>query len=166
MAEDKQSKTSAIAVAGEVQAGLLSQLRVILHVYWISPVRNRLVLLLLSRTGRLRTGEAEVIWEANGYPPVINNPELTTRMAPTLARVAGIDNTKLVERGMGGEDFSYFAQAVPGFFFRVGITGKGLDPREVPANHSDLFLVDESGLIVGLRAMLQLVADYSESDIV
>ncbi|MBQ9352687.1 MULTISPECIES: ABC transporter ATP-binding protein/permease [unclassified Phyllobacterium] len=48
MAEDKQSKTSAIAVAGEVQAGLLSQLRVILHVYWISPVRNRLVLLLLS----------------------------------------------------------------------------------------------------------------------
>ena len=111
-------------------------------------------------------GEAEVIWEANGYPPVINNPELTTRMAPTLARVAGIDNMKLVERSMGGEDFSYFAQAVPGFFFRVGITGKGLDPREVPANHSDLFLVDESGLIVGLRAMLQLVADYSESDIV
>ncbi len=111
-------------------------------------------------------GEAEVIWEANGYPPVINNPELTTKMAPTLARVAGIDNTKLIERSMGGEDFSYFAQAVPGFFFRVGITGKGRDPREAPANHSDLFLVDESGLIVGLRAMLQLVADYSESDIV
>ncbi|MBA8900642.1 MULTISPECIES: ABC transporter ATP-binding protein/permease [unclassified Phyllobacterium] len=48
MAEEKQSKTSAIAVAGEVQVGLLSQLRVILDVYWISPVRNRLILLLLT----------------------------------------------------------------------------------------------------------------------
>ncbi|MBA8880496.1 ABC transporter ATP-binding protein/permease [Phyllobacterium myrsinacearum] len=48
MAEDKQSKTSAIAVAGEVQVGLLSQLRVIIDIYWISPVRNRVILLLLS----------------------------------------------------------------------------------------------------------------------
>lgn len=111
-------------------------------------------------------GEAEVIWEANGYPAVVNNDALTAKMAPTLARVAGTENTKLSDRSMGGEDFSYFAQEVPGLLFWVGITGKGQDPREAPANHSDLFLVDESGLVVGLRAMLQLVADYSESDIV
>lgn len=121
---------------------------------------------LATFTAKAMGGEAEVVWEANGYPPVVNNEELTTKMAPTLARVAGIENTKLIERSMGGEDFSYFAQVVPGFYFRVGITGKGQDPREAPANHSDFFLVDESGLIVGLRAMLQLVADYSESDIV
>ncbi|MBA8900640.1 amidohydrolase [Phyllobacterium sp. P30BS-XVII] len=111
-------------------------------------------------------GEAEIIWEANGYPPVINNENLTMQMAPTLARVAGTENTKLTERGTGGEDFSYFSQVVPGLFFRVGVTAKGQNPKEAPANHSDLFLVDESGLIVGLRAMLQLVADYSGSDVV
>jgi len=121
---------------------------------------------LATFTAKAMGGDVEVIWEANGYPPVVNNEELTTKMAPTLARVAGMENTKLIERGMGGEDFSYFAQAVPGLFFRVGITGNGQDPQEAPGNHSDFFLVDESGLIVGLRAMLQLVADYSESDIV
>jgi putative ATP-binding cassette transporter len=48
MAEQKQKRSTATSVAGEVEAGLLSQLRVIGNIYWISPVRNRLILMVLG----------------------------------------------------------------------------------------------------------------------
>jgi vitamin B12/bleomycin/antimicrobial peptide transport system ATP-binding/permease protein len=48
MAEQKQNRPAATTVAGEVEAGLLSQLRVIGEIYWVSPVRNRLILMILG----------------------------------------------------------------------------------------------------------------------
>ena len=48
MAEQKKNRSTATSVAGEVEAGLLSQLRVIGDIYWISPVRNRLILMVLG----------------------------------------------------------------------------------------------------------------------
>ncbi|MCO4315859.1 ABC transporter ATP-binding protein/permease [Phyllobacterium sp. 21LDTY02-6] len=48
MAKRKADRTPPTAVAGEVQSGLLSQLRVIVDIYWNSPVRNRLILLVLG----------------------------------------------------------------------------------------------------------------------
>jgi amidohydrolase len=101
---------------------------------------------------------AEVIWEANGYPPIMADPDLVAKMAPSLVRVAG-DKAQEAERSSAGEDFSYFAQKAPGMFFFVGIT-----PEEVEnaaPNHSPRFKVDEAGLITGLRAMLHIVADYT-----
>ncbi len=48
MAEQKKNRSTATSVAGEVEASLLSQLRVIGDIYWISPVRNRLILMILG----------------------------------------------------------------------------------------------------------------------
>ena len=64
---------------------------------------------------------------------------------------------------MASEDFSYFAQQAPGFFFWVGITAPGEDPAQAAPNHSPRFRVDEAGLLTGLRAMLHLVADATGS---
>jgi amidohydrolase len=64
---------------------------------------------------------------------------------------------------MATEDFSYFAQQAPGLFFWIGITPSDQDPRRAAPNHSPLFKVDETGLLVGLRSMLHLVADYTGS---
>ncbi|SCB03300.1 unnamed protein product [Xanthomonas translucens pv. translucens DSM 18974] len=61
---------------------------------------------------------------------------------------------------MGAEDFSFYAQQVPSMFFFVGATGPGIDPATVPSNHSPQFLLDESALDVGLRALLQVLLDY------
>jgi len=102
---------------------------------------------------------AEVIWEANGYPPVVNDAAMVERMAPSLVRVAG-ENARVMDRISGGEDFSFFAQKAPGLFFTVGIAPPGT--RGAP-NHSPRFQVDESGLITGLRAMLHLAADFTGS---
>jgi amidohydrolase len=59
----------------------------------------------------------------------------------------------------GAEDFSYFQQRVPGFFFFLGVT-----PKErlanVESNHSPRFYVDESALPTGVRALLHLTLDY------
>ncbi len=56
-----------------------------------------------------------------GYPPVVNNPDATERAALAAARVVGAENViRSRPPGMGGEDFSYMAQKVPGCFVRVG----------------------------------------------
>jgi metal-dependent amidase/aminoacylase/carboxypeptidase family protein len=61
---------------------------------------------------------------------------------------------------MGAEDFSLYAQQVPGMFFFVGSTSEGIDPATAPANHSPKFLLDEKALDVGLRALLQVSLDF------
>jgi amidohydrolase len=108
-------------------------------------------------------GSAAVHWEPNGYPVSVNDPGLAERLLPTLARVAGEPGVRALNRSMAAEDFSYFAQLAPGFFFNLGATDPATDPATAPNNHSPRFRVDERGLVQGVRAMLHLVADYSGS---
>jgi amidohydrolase len=97
---------------------------------------------------------------ARGYPVTVNDAKLTLWSLPTLTRVAGADGVVHVPKTGGGEDFSYFQKEVPGAFYFIGITPADKDPARAPANHSPLFVVDESGLLLGLRLLLNLVADY------
>ena len=56
-----------------------------------------------------------------GYPSVVNAPEPTARAAHAAERLLGAG--KVITEApptMGGEDFSYMAQAVPGCFVRIG----------------------------------------------
>ncbi|MDO9707105.1 amidohydrolase [Paracraurococcus lichenis] len=108
-------------------------------------------------------GSAEVTWQPNGYPVTVNDPNLTERMLPSLARVAGEGRLRGMQRSMAGEDFSYFSQAAPGLFFNLGATGPGIDPRTAPTNHSPRFRVDDSGLVQGVRALTHLVVDATGS---
>lgn len=96
-------------------------------------------------------------------PPVINHPELTRRALPSLERVAGKDNVRIISLQTTGEDFSYYGQQVPALFFWVGITPPDRDPITAPFNHSPLFYVDEAGLQIALRAMLGVAVDYLQS---
>ena len=60
----------------------------------------------------------------------------------------------------GAEDFSYYAQEVPGLFVFVGVTDPAIDPRKAPTNHSPKFLVDEAGLPLALDVLVSLAVDY------
>jgi amidohydrolase len=95
-----------------------------------------------------------------GNPSMVNNPQLTTRSVPSLIKAAGADNVLNMSLVMGAEDFSYFANEVPGFYFFVGATPKGVDASSAPSNHSPQFFLDESALPVGTRALLQVALDY------
>ncbi|HJO38072.1 MAG: amidohydrolase [Vicinamibacterales bacterium] len=92
-----------------------------------------------------------------GSPATINDAELTAQMAPTLERVVGPDNVDIVEPVMGGEDFSFFANEVPGFFFRLGMVRPG---TESGGHHTPTFQADDASVPVGIRAMSNLLLDY------
>jgi len=100
------------------------------------------------------------IYEAEGNPATVNDPALTARMLPSLQGVVGEANVYEPPLQMGAEDFSLYAQQVPGMFFFVGATSEGIDPATAPANHSPKFLLDEKALDVGLRALLQVSLDF------
>ncbi|WP_113953362.1 amidohydrolase [Arenicella xantha] len=112
----------------------------------------------------LKTAEAqgaEVEFDIDlGYPVTVNNPELTAKMRPTLERVFGA--ARIVDPGLitGAEDFSYYALETPGLFFFLGGTPAGVNPATAPSNHSPLFYVDESALISGVQALVELTLDY------
>lgn len=107
-------------------------------------------------------GEAEVEWISDGYIPTVNNAALTKRMAPTLQRVAGADKVLEVTPRTAADDFAFFAQQVPGFFFFIGITPPQPNVLAIAAapNHSPRFFVDESGLETALRATVHVTFDY------
>ncbi len=95
-----------------------------------------------------------------GNPATVNNPELTASSVPSLVKAAGAENVVNMSLVMGAEDFSYYANEVPGFFFFVGATPVGQDAANAPSNHSPEFFLDESALKVGTRSLLQVALDY------
>ncbi len=92
-----------------------------------------------------------------GTPATINDLSLTDRMAPTLAKVVGKDQVKVIEPTMGGEDFAYFANEVPGFFFRLGMVKPGTESGD---HHTPTFRADDASIPIGMKAMVNLVLDY------
>ena len=60
----------------------------------------------------------------------------------------------------GAEDFSIFQQQIPGLFFFMGVTPADRDLEKAAPNHSPHFYIDESGLVLGVRAMTNLAWDY------
>ncbi len=102
-------------------------------------------------------GSAEVRIEA-GYDVTINDQGLTEKMAPTLQRVAGEGNTFIAPKLTGSEDFSKYQQVIPGLFFFLGITPP--ETKHAAPNHSPHFYVDESGLLLGVRALAHLALDF------
>jgi amidohydrolase len=95
-----------------------------------------------------------------GAPVTFNDPELTQRMLPTLERVAGREQVTVSPATTGAEDFSVFQQKIPGLFFFMGVTPADRDVELAAPNHSPYFYVDESGLVLGVRAMTSLAWDY------
>ena len=104
-------------------------------------------------------GSAQVHFEADGYAPTVNDPALTEKMAASLQRISGA-KAGLIPKSTGGEDFSLFAQAVPGLFVFLGSTPPGQDPEKAEPNHSPRFFVDEASLLIGVRTLSHLTLDY------
>lgn len=105
------------------------------------------------------TAEAAIPYESH-YPVTYNNPQLTTKMLPTLQAVAGADNVIAGPALTGSEDFSFFANKAPSLFIFLGGMPKGGDAATVPVNHSPDFFIDESAFPLGVKAMCNLTLDY------
>ncbi len=95
-----------------------------------------------------------------GVPVTYNDPELTKVMLPTLLNVAGEENVIVSKAITGAEDFSFFANEVPGLFFFLGGMPKGQSVVDAAPHHTPDFYVDDSGMELGVKAMVQLTLDY------
>ena len=94
------------------------------------------------------------------YPVTANDPELLRRMLPTIERVVGRENMVEAVPRTVAEDFSFFAQEVPGLYLTLGVTPPEVDASTAAANHSPLFFADEAALVTGVRVLTHLVVDY------
>jgi amidohydrolase len=101
-------------------------------------------------------GSFELIYD-RGSPPVINDPALTDRMLPTIQRIIGAENVRKLEPAMVGEDFSYFANEVPGLYFRLGVQTPGTTSGD---HHTPTFQADDASIPIGMRVMAGLILDY------
>ncbi len=102
-------------------------------------------------------GEATIEFQ-NNTSITYNDPDLVKKMLPTLQGIAGKENVILSKATTGGEDFSYFQEVVPGFYFFLGGKSKGVE--KAAAHHTPDFYIDESGLLLGVKVMSQLTIDY------
>jgi amidohydrolase len=112
-----------------------------------------------EKTAEAAGASAEVTIDI-GNPVTYNDPALTERMLPTLRRVAGADNVVLAQPTTTAEDFSRYQKVVPGMFVFLGVADPKADPATIAANHSPRFMVDESALPLGVRALVGLATDY------
>ena len=93
-----------------------------------------------------------------GYPITFNHLDLTAQMAPSLEKAAGKDNVHIIKAITGAEDFSFFQEEVPGFYFFLG----GMTPGTTEAfpHHTPDFFIDESGMLLGVKTFIQMSLDY------
>ncbi|RXK61454.1 amidohydrolase [Lacibacter luteus] len=88
-----------------------------------------------------------------------NTPALVTNTLPSLQRAAGNENTVEETWTTGAEDFSYFGEKAPAFFFNLGGMPKG---AKSTSHHTPDFLIDDSMLDVGVKAFCNIVFDYGK----
>lgn len=96
-----------------------------------------------------------------GYGVTRNDPNLFRQMSPTLERVAG-DRFIEASQTTTAEDFSFFANEVPGLFLFLGVAPD--DPTLIYPNHSPRFYADERALPVGVEALTSMTLDYMMSE--
>jgi amidohydrolase len=96
------------------------------------------------------------------YPVTVNHPQLTAQMLPSLFQAIGEDYVQVTRPVTWAEDFSFYANQVPGLFFFLGGMPPGQDPLKAPSHHTPDFFIDESGFDEGVKTLAQLALDYME----
>lgn len=100
---------------------------------------------------------------SKGLPITYNDKDLTAKMLPSLQKSAGVENVILVDAITGAEDFSFFQKEIPGLYFFVGGKPLNVKPEDAASHHTPDFYIDESGLKLGVKAMVNLTLDYMNS---
>lgn len=96
-------------------------------------------------------------------PVLVNDPALSELVLPSLRHLVGPDRLKVISLQTGAEDFAYFAQEIPGFYFHVGVTPPDTDVANAPTNHSPQFFIDEQALAVATRTLMTVSVSYLQA---
>jgi IAA-amino acid hydrolase len=92
--------------------------------------------------------EAEVSFPGNDYPPTINDAECWELGKSAATEILGEENLiEMPDPIMGGEDFAYYTEEIPGCFSFLGVGNPDIDA--VYDVHHPMFKVDEEALSLG-----------------
>lgn len=96
------------------------------------------------------------------YPPLYNDPELTQMVANVLKDCHDQDITQVQEFPMmsPSEDFAYYLEKIPGSYFFIGCTPKGVEKPYF--NHHPKFDIDEDAILVAAKAVGYVTCEYLE----
>jgi amidohydrolase len=97
------------------------------------------------------TGANADVEYARGVPPVINDRMATAVIAGAAGAALGGDRVTEAEISMGGEDFAFYLEQVPGAMIRLGTGIAGANPMDI---HQASFDVDERAIGHGVRVMV------------
>lgn len=97
------------------------------------------------------------------YPITFNDHALMDKMLPTLIKTAGQENVINSKAVTGAEDFSFFQEKVPGIYLWVGGKPLHVSEKDSPAHHTPEFIVDDSGMKLGVELMTNMTLDYMAS---
>ena len=91
-----------------------------------------------------------------------NDPRLAKKSVNALNKAAGADHVMESLWTTAAEDFSFYGDKAPSFFFSLGGMQKGKNPTEVGGHHTPDFYLEESGFILGVKAFCNLVFDNAK----
>ncbi|HTT68539.1 MAG TPA: amidohydrolase [Gemmatimonadales bacterium] len=121
-----------------------------------AEVPDRFSALVKSVAGAL--GCTATVAYARQTPPVVNDAAMTELVAGVAGEIVGEKNVLKGERMLGGEDFAFFLQRLPGCFAWVGC-GNPVKGYDAP-HHSPRFDIDEEALIIGVDLLERVAREY------
>ncbi|MDQ0992678.1 M20 family metallopeptidase [Streptomyces sp. V3I7] len=102
----------------------------------------------IDEVATLHRAKSEINY-VRGVPPVVNDPVTTELLRDAMIARRGPDSVEGTEQSLGGEDFSWYLEHVPGAMARLGVRTPG--ERTVRDLHQGDFDVDESAIAVGVE---------------
>jgi amidohydrolase len=88
-----------------------------------------------------------------GHPPVVNEPRATATVARAAEVLLGDAGIRPTGQSVGGDDFSWYLDRVPGCYVRLGVRGPGAPSTPIDLHTAD-FDVDERCIAVGIKVLV------------
>ncbi|MBQ0887446.1 amidohydrolase [Streptomyces sp. RM72] len=107
-----------------------------------------LVMGAIDEIADLYRAKSEITY-VRGVPPVVNEVTSTELLQAAMVARRGTDAVETTEQSLGGEDFSWYLEHVPGAMARLGVRPPG--ERTVRDLHQGDFDVDEHAITVGVE---------------
>ncbi|MBP2049429.1 amidohydrolase [Streptomyces griseochromogenes] len=102
----------------------------------------------IDEVATLHRAKSEITY-VRGVPPVVNDRESTDLLRRAMVARRGLQSVESTEQSLGGEDFSWYLEQVPGALARLGVRAPG--DRTVRDLHQGNFDADESAITVGVE---------------
>lgn len=115
---------------------------------------------IAENTAKAYDASAEVHFDNDPFPALINNATIVSAVETAACEMKNLTEVHHLEASsMGGDDFAFFTEKVPGAYFNLGCTKPGCNP--VPL-HSDNLAPDEDSIELGIELEVRTVMKLLE----